>query len=62
MPEIRSSLFPSMFQVSTSDLDNALDYCLENNISKAMDFEPVVQTLSGSIWKMFPVKEQRRQP
>lgn len=42
-----------------SDLDKALDYCLENNISKAMDFEPVVQTLSGNIPENVPVKEQR---
>ncbi len=42
-----------------ADLDNALDYCLENNISKATDFEPVVQTLSGNIPENVPVKEQR---
>jgi transposase len=29
-----------------ADLDKALDYCLEHNISKATDFEPIIHALS----------------
>lgn len=42
-----------------SDIDKALDYCLENNISKATDFEPVVHTFSGNTAENVMAKEQR---
>jgi hypothetical protein len=40
------------------DLDRTLNYCMENNIGKATDFESVVQALSGSVPKKEPLKEQ----
>lgn len=42
------------------DRDKALDYCLENNISKATDFESVVHALSGNIPENTPRKESAR--
>jgi transposase len=42
-----------------ADLDKALDYCLEHNISKATDFEPVIHALSQITAENVLSKRQR---
>jgi hypothetical protein len=42
-----------------ADLDKALDYCLEHNISKATDFEPIIHALSEISAENAPQKKQR---